>query len=711
MVRTLLLLVAGAALGAAGAYWLVPQGRQGLPSGAPEGRGPPPASRAPATSVLPSIRERLSLYELAAKSDVSALESLAREAADSPESDLRRFRLDVLLGRYAELDPRGAVRFGRALGMEAELLLPIYQTLAAVDLDAALAELRDSGPRLQAREIGLAILRTIGLEGRNIERVLAVLPDVEESAFRVAAIHALARTSPADGLRHALALGNAGDRGHAVEHVADTWAQRDPHAALAALVRIEDPQLRATYQSAVVRGWSHVDPGAVLAYIEGLDSTAQQQLMRGGGLQAIAHADPLQALAMAERLPAHVAPLVRHLAMQRLAQQDPLAALAHAESLPPGISRREARDVIATSFAEQHPERAVAWALGLQPTQPGLLGSVLAVIARSNLDLALDLALEQASPMRRMEAVTSIIFGNPFDGSIRTTDLADRLLQLQDDVVGRSAVTSLMATWAASDASGALEWLLANTAHLRPEAYAQMAQQLGQQDPAAAALYAGQIPAERRREWIAHAASGYASADPAGAMTWLAQFRGEPGHQDGVIAIAQNVAWEDPGFAAHLLDGIDSTSRSATAVATTIAFQWAGHDPLAAAAWARALDSGARPAALAEVARRWAERDGEAARSWVLTLPAGDERDHVLGTLVAALALHTVPDPRLLDAFASDPARQQAAVSAVLDIAARDPAAARSFAASSIADQKLRSEAERMIEEIRQSALSAGIGQ
>src|SRR5690606_14358242 len=156
MVRTLLLLVAGAALGAVGTYWLVPQGRQGLPSGAPEGGGPPTASLAPAASVLPSIRERLSLYGLAAKSDVPALESLARQAADSPQSDLRRFRLDVLLGRYAELDPRGAVRFGLALGMEAELLLPIYQTLAAVDLDDALTELRDSGPRLQAREIGLA---------------------------------------------------------------------------------------------------------------------------------------------------------------------------------------------------------------------------------------------------------------------------------------------------------------------------------------------------------------------------------------------------------------------------------------------------------------------------------------------------------------------------------------------------------------------------
>jgi hypothetical protein len=515
MGRTLVLLAIGIAVGAGGTYYLVSPTRPAV-SVQPVAPAPATPSSAPAAvqtldiADAPSISERSVVYGLAAQADADDLESLIADTAARPASAMRRFTLGVLLARYAEIDAGRAVRVAREL-----------------DLDAAL------------------------------------LAD---------AIVATAETSPAQALEQAVALDDRRARLLAVQRVAQLWAAFDPRAALAGVADIDDTQAKAAFENSVLAEWVRTDPEASLAYVNALDGTAQQRLLRIV-MPQIAQTDPERLLEITDRLSGITSRFARLQALQQLAQRDPAAALAELARLPPGQERQQFLQTVAGAYGAAQPDDALAWARSLQPPQPGVLSAVLGGIAQTDVDRAFELALNETSPGERQRAVQMIVMRGASAGSENVARMAERVLALSDSSIRQSALQMLTSYWANNAPREAIEWLLVNSERVGPNAFRNVAQQLGQQEPAVAALYTARIPQEARTAWIAQVAQGYARVDAQGALSWIAQFRGETGYAAGVAAIAQTSARYDPQTAARLLDGIDAPSTDVRGTVLMVAGQ------------------------------------------------------------------------------------------------------------------------------------------
>jgi hypothetical protein len=254
--------------------------------------------------------------------------------------------------------------------------------------------------------------------------------------------------------------------------------------------------------------------------------------------------------------------------------------------------------------------------------------------------------------------------------------------------------------WAQRQPYEAARWLLARGSAAPRAALGQAAMQLARTDPAAAIAYVDTVPPELRATWISSVAAGYAQHDARAAATWVAQYRGEPGYDAAIAAVAGTTAQGDPAAAARLFESIDiAEAPDAPQAATRIAAAWAQRDPRAAASWAAAIASDdARRSAVGAVAGQWAPRDAAGARSWALGLPAGAARDLALTQVLGATKTSAV-DHVLVDAFSDAEARQRGVNQAVRMIATRDVPAARQLADQYLTDPAARQAVERFIEQ------------
>lgn len=698
MLRTILLLAAGAALGAA-ALHLAPFRSE--PGGAPPGpvRAQAPAPDRAAVVAAPADRAAPDA------ADTGPLERQALAVAAEPPSPDRTLRLAALLLRHAETDPAGAVRLAGRVRADDAVTRLLFIAWARADMEAALAEIAALPDREEARAIAMGVLGSIGNDDDNAERLARALPAAERSMFLAEAIAARGDASPRAALRQALAIEDGGARTLALARLAKVWGATDPRQALLHLDAIAGEQERETFRFGVLAEWARTEPHAVLDYAAELDGVAQQRVLLG-----IVHQVPEEQLAAllteADRFEPQTALLVRRSAAQRLAQTDPAHAVSVLATLPPR-ERQPVQHSIGYAYGAKDPEAALAWARSLDPPDPQVMRSVVAGIATADPQRALDVALALESPLEREQAVGAIATMG-FRGGRDFEHVLDRLAGIDDAALRARAVQMALGAWSSTEPQRAFDWLVANAHRVPADAFQHVGAQLARQDPGAAAAFTDRIPQAARPRWIAAVASGYAARDPEGALAWISQYRNDPAYRDAVTNVAVSLAQHDGAAAARLLETRGSLDGAAGAVGTVVA-QWAQQDPMAAAAWAARLEPRARSMALTVAAQHWSVRDPEGARRWALGLPAGDARDTALAALSASPFSRSVPDEEVLAAFSDDAARDRALVQMAVRLAQTGAAdQARMLVDQRISDQRLRAQAHSMLEragELRQTPL------
>jgi len=355
---------------------------------------------------------------------------------------------------------------------------------------------------------------------------------------------------------------------------------------------------------------------------------------------------------------------------------------------------------VAVSYGREDPEAALAWARSLSPPSPNVVANVLAGLARVNPDRAIDLLFEtmDATNQRSAGPLMALVANGALSAA-HMGRVADRLLATPSR--GRE-LQMLTQQWAQRQPHDAIRWLLAKDSAAPRTALGQAAIQLGRTDPAAAIGYVDRVPPELRATWISSVADGYAQNDARAAASWIAPYRGQPGYDAAVAAIAARTAPGDPSAAARLFDSVNvAEAPDAAQSAQRIAAAWARQDQRAAAGWAAAIaDDGARTAAVGAVAGQWAAQDALGARGWALGLPPGEARDTALTQVLGATTTSAI-DYALLDGFSNAEARQRAVSDAVRMIAPRDAAAARQLADRYLTDAGARRSADRFIEQGR----------
>jgi hypothetical protein len=697
MRRTLLILsaAAGALVGAALMH-AVDRAEPRIPTLTPgpadEGSGPALENTAPADTTGSTTAERADLYRVAAAADSKTLADMIRAAEERPPSAARRFALEVLLTRFAELDPAAAV--AAAADLEPDLRAPLYGAWATKDPAAALDALAKISDRAAARVIAAALVTALGGDDRALREVAAAVPAGVESSVYADAITARASSAPEAALDQALALTDSAARSLALQGIAAAWAERDPAAALTAADKLTDLE-RSSFITSIARDWARLDPDATLAYLISVDGNRLDVLAALGS--QLAQLRPRKILALDRIGNTAMGLSLRMVAIQTLANQDPDQALHEAESLPLGGQRESALSVIARSYGARDPDAALAWARA-SGDQKRIVG-VLAGVAQRDPMRAMELAVALDTPQLRAQAVQTISISAGASPD-RARELADRVLALPDPALRSTALRSLLGMWANSAPEAAVDWLVAHDIDAQGT-YMQLGQQLARSNPARAAELTARVPSAARSEWIQGVAIAYAQSDPQGAVAWLAQYRGDPAYSRAVGPVAAGLAASDPAGAARLLaTASDQPAAESASYASVVGNRWAQQDPPAAAAWAKDYDANlSQPIVVPRVVSSWAQTDAASARSWTLRLPSGQARDAALTALLTATPTATV-DSTLLDAFSSEPARNQAIVNMARVLAGRDRAAATQLIDNYVTDENLRDQAKRNLERL-----------
>ncbi len=650
------------------------------------------ANDAASPALHSSTADRADLYRAAAAADARQLAALIRTAAQRPPSTERTFTLNVLLTRYAELDPKAAV--AAAAGLDAELRAPLYAAWAAVDPASALTALAGIDDRAAARTIAAALIPALGGDDHALREVAAAVPFGVESSVWADALAARAGSAPAAAFREAIALTDLAARSQALEGIAERWALLDAPAAIAAADEISDPSVRQPFLAYVARVWARSDSDASLAYLKSLGPNARPDVLMPMGLQ-VAQMRPREILELVNSLGTPAAMSLRMTAVQALANQDPALALREADALAAGPQRDNVLAMIARSYGARDPDAALEWAR--TSGESSRINGVLQGIAQRDPARAFDLAVALESPQQRALAVQAVVLGAGLPTASNATAIADRVLALADADLRSNTLRSMLGMWSGMAPDAAAEWLIAHQISDVPGSYQQVAQQLARNNPARATDYTTRVPPAARSEWIQGVAAGFAQTDAQAATEWLAQYRGDPVYSRAVGSVAAGLALTDAPAAARLLaTATDPTAASQGAY--VVAMQWAQKDPHAAATWAADYDAGANQHVLPNVVGTWAQADAPAARAWTLRMPSGAARDAALGNLFSSTFTIDNVDTALLNAFSSPQVHDQAVVNASMRLRGGDRAAAARFLDKYVTDDQLREQAKRNLE-------------
>jgi hypothetical protein len=229
MLKTIVLLGAGAAAGGVAAHWWTGDGNGDDVAASSGGAsflrelGGALGSSGQARTAL--SESRLEAFRAAARlDDAAALEAALAAATERPPSAARKLEIDALLLHFAELDVRRAVRAAQSLSLGAEFVAAVFDAWARDDAAAALAELGALEPAATRQASALAILRALGGDHESARRIAAALPAAQRVAFDVAAVGVRAERDSLGALRDAETIADEVVRREAQQAVARAWA-------------------------------------------------------------------------------------------------------------------------------------------------------------------------------------------------------------------------------------------------------------------------------------------------------------------------------------------------------------------------------------------------------------------------------------------------------------------------------------------------------
>ena len=189
--------------------------------------------------------QRAAFYAEVARADVRTLKTLIERAAELNDPATKSFALDVLLTRYAELDPGGAVAAANTLGPSAPNPVPFYQAWLRSSPAAALAAIAKLSES-QASAIVPALLARVQTDQELVAEILAAAPRPVADRYVSNSILRLAQDSPREALERAQEIADPGVRTDTVNGVLRTWASRDPRTFLDYLPKLDETTRRNT---------------------------------------------------------------------------------------------------------------------------------------------------------------------------------------------------------------------------------------------------------------------------------------------------------------------------------------------------------------------------------------------------------------------------------------------------------------------------------
>lgn len=670
MWRIIIALLAGLALGAAGAWWLA-AGRSAAPApeeplvvrdivDVPKMRAAEADShREDRYARIRSIEDTLALpgdfaqtealFVLAGRASSAEVQELIHEANRIADPTDRTAALSILFLRLAEVDPLSALTLARMPGFSRNRSLEstIWRTWSKLDLDAALAAVKDlpaPGDRDRAAQTILAAYGYLG--NATTDRIEAELGLRANANSRARYLFNIADRSPAEAIEWVESL-PAAQQLEAVRWLAGYLAQRDSAQMLAYADLLRNPTHRRLFEEMVNSALAQEDPERFLA-----------------GLPPGALRGPRNGQYMA--------------AFRALASRDIDRAIEYYDRLTSPNDRAMLGAMIAGEMAGRDPDRAVRWALGQDTPNNTLIVTVLSQIAAVDPAQAL-LAIEQIdNPQVRRQALGSVIANTAQFDPMATHAYIDTIVDPRDREM---ATRSLLSAWLSTDPAAALDHILSTGVRDAEPLIMQAGHNLAMNDLDAAMRTLPRLEGATAAQWrnaIAQQLVQQRGAEAA--QRFVEQHRGKPGYHEMQVAVINGLADQDIHAARQMVDSMPAGSVRDQSYANLVS-RHAYSNPQEAAGWlARIGDESTRAMASQQVASAWHRTDPQGATNWVLNQPRGPARDDAIiglsanlvdqGGMLAADLVEQIDDPLR---------RRQAYIMQVWNIARTDQERARAL--------------------------------
>ena len=174
-------------------------------------------------------------------------------------------------------------------------------------------------------------------------------------------------------------------------------AHRNPSRTVKQLLTMNEQLARTTAPTAI-RIWTKSDPQSALSVATSVESSGLRTSLLKSVVSEWARSDANELLASIDSIPESVTGLAQERAVRALAKSDPVEAAHLFEALDLNSKEIGIAREIASDWSKSDPLAALEWVFNtpvLESNQGELLNSVLGNLAKSDPDLAMDLALQQ----------------------------------------------------------------------------------------------------------------------------------------------------------------------------------------------------------------------------------------------------------------------------------------------------------------------------
>ena len=627
MSRTLIALLVGVSLGAAGAWWLaashssrpaideplmvrdivdVPQARAADVERHRSDRYSRVSTIEDTLALPGDFTQTEALYVLAGRSNSAVVQDLIHDANRIADPTDRNAALSILFLRLAELDPLSALTLARMPGFSKNrgLESTIWRTWSKLDLDAALAHARGMANPADRNLAAQSMLAAYGYLGNaTTQRIEAELGVRADGNARARYLYNIADRAPAEAVRWIQSLPPM-QQPESVRLLAGYLARRDAADMLAYAGLFQAPQHRKIFEDVIRAAYAQEQPERFLANLP-------PGVMRG----------PLSG----EYL----------VALRVLAARDVDRALDYYDGLTSPNDRALLGSVIAGELATRDPERAIQWALEQDTSNATVVVGVLSQLAAVDPTRAL-FAIDQLDNAQVKRQVLGSVVGSAAQSdALAARAFVDNIANPRDREI---ATHALFNTWVMVDAAAALDNLLSTKVKNADSLIAQAGFNLAMNDLDAAIRTLPRIGGQVAGQWRAAIVQQLVQQRGAAAgQRFVEQQRGQPGYAEMQAAAINGLVDQDIHAARHMVESMPAGSARDQSYATVVS-RHAYNDPQEAAGWLASIeDEQLRAMATQQVASAWQQTDPQGAMHWVLNLPAGPARDDAILGLSANL--------------------------------------------------------------------------
>jgi hypothetical protein len=502
----------------------------------------------------------------------------------------RNTALEVLLGRWSEIDPEAATKYAAELPKSADPLRLHDRALAAWG----------------GKDFGAALAWSLKQEKDDRNRCLGELAGV------------IAKSDPARAMEFAEKHFKGPDRYWGYTRLFPAWAERDFEAAFAAAQSINSP-VRLQALSSVLNAHLEKDPRRVLQAMAELKNWDLSNTMLQLALETWTKRDAAAAQNWAlSQPPGNLRAAALHQCAYSAAKLDPEVALAWALDKLEGKEQENGIRWAFWAMAERDLDAALARARGVvdEQTREAALGVIVSELARTEPQLALKTLndLPEGSATRRDCLRTICIYWSNTDPPAAAQWIVENTTQSEYPYM----LTQIVQDWERSDPSAAISWAESLPPGARKaEAVSQLLYTLVRNDPATASARFEAMDTETQRGAGERLAQGWAYNDAKASIEWASGLADDEARAKAIKGVISIWGFQEAPAAAKWIDSLPA-GLDRDAAAQSFAVSTVSKDPQGSVAWALTIgDEVIRQSALRQVVSSWIERDKSAAATWL----------------------------------------------------------------------------------------------